>query len=171
MILSCQNSAFAALDIQPGLWLLTTKMKREGKEMDHMAQMQQSMAKMSPEQKKKMMEIMGSAGTGIGPGGEMKVCFTKDQFIKPETAVSEQFKKCDSKITTNTSTKMVMTFTCKDGATGEMTFAAPDPKVYTGTMNMKSSKGIASEISYHGKFVAADCGVVKPFQALLSPKK
>jgi hypothetical protein len=171
MILSCQTSAFAALDIKPGLWSLTTKMKREGKEMDHMAQMQKSMAKMSPEQKKKMTEIMGQAGAGIGSGGEIQVCFTKDQFAKPETTVSEQFKKCDSKIMTNTSTKMVMTFTCKDGATGEMTFAAPDPKVYTGTMLMKSSKGVASEISYNGKYIAAECGVVKPFQALLSPKK
>ena len=47
-----------------------------------MAQMQQQMASMTPEQRKMMQDMMGKQGVGIGAGGpcgmSVKVCMTKE---------------------------------------------------------------------------------------------
>ena len=68
-----------AQTLKPGLWEITnqTRMSGDTKGQDPMAQMNQQMASMTPEQRKKVEEMMakngvkmGSGGPGAGEGGD-----------------------------------------------------------------------------------------------------
>src|SRR6218665_3690056 len=77
----------AAPDIKPGLW----EMKMEnsggtpgmpsGAEMEKaMKQMQASLAKLPPEQRKMMEERMGNTGMAFSGNGGMRVCLAKEDI-------------------------------------------------------------------------------------------
>ena len=77
-------SAASAQSLKPGLWEISHKMQTSGnaKGQDAMAQMNQQMATMPPEQRKKIEEMMAKDGarTGSGsPGGGMSVQDLHDQ--------------------------------------------------------------------------------------------
>src|SRR4051794_3345886 len=77
-------SASAQQNLKPGLWEITNNMKSSSGEMEKaQAQMQQQMANMPPEQRKKMQEMLAQHGVQMGVKGSggmtMKTCMTKEQ--------------------------------------------------------------------------------------------
>jgi len=58
-----------AIGLKPGLWEVSTKMKRGDKEFDPQAEMKKSFEKMSPDQRKKMEAMMGKSGMSRSEAG------------------------------------------------------------------------------------------------------
>ncbi len=135
------------------------------------AQMQAQAAKLPPEQRKAMegsMAAMQNMSVGKDGSTAMKVCMTKEMIENQQYA--NQNNKC-----TNTKGPMVgntqkFSFTCIDPvSTGEGTFTFQSNSNYTGTLKIKSvQNGKTNEmvIENAGKFLDANCGLVKPMNNL-----
>ena len=69
--------------MRPGLWEHSVAMKSQSGEMEAaMAQMQKSMASMTPAQRKQMEQMLAQQGVAMGPGGStttVKVCISPEQ--------------------------------------------------------------------------------------------
>lgn len=153
----------SAFNMKPGLWSLNMKVIHNGKEFNPAAEMQKAMSKMPEEQRKKMMEMMGEkTNTGVGKNGETQVCYTKNILDKPESLGKKSDHKCDTKIITQTIDKVVTSFKCDDGSTGDASWTLTSPENMIGLVNLKDPKGKASQVNYEGKFIKGDCGRIKP---------
>src|SRR5690349_945397 len=91
-LLAAATLPAAAQTLKPGLWEMRQKM--QGGEMDKaMAEMQQQMKSMSPEQRKQMEAMMAARGVQMGPsaGGGMavKVCMTKEMVERDEVPAAQ----------------------------------------------------------------------------------
>src|SRR5829696_269831 len=73
-------------NLKPGLWEVTNNMKGGSGDMGQAAaQAQQQMAKMPPEQRKMMEEMMAKQGMRMGAGGSsVKMCVTKEMSERNE---------------------------------------------------------------------------------------
>lgn len=158
-------SAFASLDMKPGLWTVQTKITQDGKTHEPRVEMQQSMKDMSPEQRAQVDAMMKKLGAGLGDDG-MKVCYTRE-MIANDKALSRHGKECKNDYTTKTSSKVVGTFKCNDGSKGEMEWQLSSTDQYTGNVKLER-EGKKSDIAYTGKFVDANCGDVKPIDLKVS---
>lgn len=160
-LLFVSSFSHASMNIKLGLWKVSMKMNADGKEMNPMEQMQKSMAKMSPEKKKMMMEMMGKNKLGIGSDGAMQVCYSKEMLANPESFTKKPDPKCKVSIITNTPSKTVMNMKCDDGTIADVTMLMTDSKNYSSNMNINKN-GKKSVMKSTGKFVSVDCGNVKP---------
>src|ERR1044072_8493259 len=83
----------SAQPMKPGLWELKHQMKSSDGETERaMAQAQQQMANMPPEQRKMMQEMMAKQGGkgGGGPGGmTVQTCVTKEMADRNEVPAQQ----------------------------------------------------------------------------------
>lgn len=176
------SPSFAALSIKPGLWTIETKMKKDGKEYDPQAKMKEAMAKMSPEQKKQMEQMMAKMSAKMGHPSNpnaasafgmsekgMQVCFSGKTLQNEEFLNQHKQHDCTNNFTTKSSTRVVMEFKCKNGSNGTAEWNVKDSTHYQGAVKMTNSKGDKSEINYLGTFTSADCGKVKPIDEVIAP--
>jgi len=83
LLLGCALGA-SAQTMKPGLWEISHKTQFGSGEMNkEMAAMQEQMAKMPPEQRKMMEDMMAKRGLAMGAGGpgggmSIKMCMTKE---------------------------------------------------------------------------------------------
>ena len=155
--------------LRPGLWEHTVSMKSQSGQMEAaMAQMQKSLASMTPEQRKQMEQMMAQQGVSMGPkGNTVKICISAGQAdldnIPPQEGCTQNVQRTGP----NT---VAMTFSCK-GAKGEapttgegsMTFSGPT--AYTGNFKVTSTtagKPEQIDMAQAGKWLSADCGAIKP---------
>ncbi|MFY3384258.1 DUF3617 domain-containing protein [Paracidovorax sp. MALMAid1276] len=155
--------------MRPGLWENTVSMKSQSGQMEAaMAQMQKSMASMSPEQRKQIEQMMAQQGVGIGPkGNTVKVC------ISPEQADLDnipQQEGCTQTVKRTGPSTLAMTFSCKGAAgqppsSGEGTMTFSGPTAYAGNFKLKTTtaggKPELIEMAQTGKWLSADCGAIK----------
>lgn len=165
-----------AQTLKPGLWEMSTKMQSASGQMEsQMAQAQKQMAALPPEQRKMMEEMMARQGVKMGgttPGGGMtvKVCLTKEMVERNE--VPAQQGDCKTTTQPRSGNSMKMSFVCTNPASsgeGQVTFVSPE--AYTSKMNVNTTVQGRPEkmaIDANGKWLAADCGNVRP---LAMPKK
>ncbi len=173
-----------AQTLKPGLWEVSNSMKTSSGEMEKgMAQMQAQMAAMTPEQRKMMEGMMAKQGVGVaagagagagagvgGPGAMLvKMCITKEMAERNEVGGREG--DCKSSYSPRTGNTMKYSFTCANppsSGQGEFTFVGAD--AYRSKLTMTSTRGGKPEkmdMDGQGKWLAADCGSIKP----LSVKK
>lgn len=158
-----------AQTMKPGLWEVTTRMGGSPEMDQAMSQMQQQMANMTPAQRKQMEGMMGKQGAGmsVAPGGAMaaKICMTKEMAARHEVPMQQQ-GDCTSTVSDKTGSGMKMKFTCTNPpSTGDGQFTYSGDSAYTMKMNISSAQKGAprnTTIDSSGKWVAADCGAVKP---------
>ena len=161
-------SLHAAAQTQaPGLWEHSFKMKSQDAETDQaMADMQKQMAAMPPEQRKQIEQMMASRGMSMGAQGTVvKVCVTKEDMARK---AEPQFREgCKQQVLQRTANSMKVKFECTQpqpmSGEGEMNF--PSDKAYTGKSTITSqANGKAQQMTMEmaGKWLAADCGDVKP---------
>ena len=139
-----------------------------------MAAMQEQMAKMPPEQRKMMQDMMAKQGTTMsaaGPGSvSSKVCLTKEMIERNEMPGTQG--DCTSTTSPRVGNTMKTSFTCaKQGSTGEGQFTFVSPEAYSVKMSintMSNGKSEKMDIDGSGKWLATDCGTVKP---IVIPKK
>jgi hypothetical protein len=159
-----------AQTMKPGLWEINNKMS--GGQMDQaMAQMQQQLAQMSPEQRKQMETTMAQRGVRMTPGdsGGMSVqmCMTKEMVERNEVPTRRDCTSTQSKRSRNT---IQVAFTCSNppsSGVGEVSFT---PESYTSHMVVKTTVQGRPEtmtMDATGKFLKADCGDIKP----MAPRK
>ena len=163
------GSAFGQ-GMKPGLWEVQNKMQGQagGQLEQNMAQMQQQMANLPPDQRKMVEEMMAQRGVKLGPAGgsgmSVKMCVTREMAERNEMPTQER-GDCKKNVQRSGST-VKMSFTCTNPpSSGEGQFTFSSPEAYSmkmvvntqvqgrpETMNMEGS----------GKWLAADCGDIKP---------
>lgn len=151
----------------PGLWEHSFKMKSQDAETDKaMADMQKQMAAMPPEQRKQIEQMMASRGMSMGAQGTtVKVCVTKEDVARK---AEPQFREgCTQQVVQRTANSMKVKFECTKpqpmSGEGEMSFISD--KAYTGKSTVTSQANGKSQqmtMEMAGKWLAADCGDVKP---------
>lgn len=155
----------AAPKLRPGLWEHGYTMKSQSGQMEAaMKEMQDSLAKMPPEQRKMMQDMMAKQGVGMGAGGNtVKVCLTKEEA---ERDMPPQQEGCDQKVKRSGNTWQV-SFQCKgpppSSGEGQMTLISPT--AYSGNFTIVTEvdkKPERVQMTQTGKWLAADCGAIRP---------
>lgn len=176
-LLAVLASAAGAQNLKPGLWEITHKTQSGSGQMGQgMAQMQQQMASMPPEQRKMVEEMMTKQGVKAGPAGGMsvKVCMTREMVEKNE--VPAQQGDCKTTQQSRSGNTMKMAFSCTNPPStgeGQVTFTSPEAYSMRMAVNTKvAGKPERMNMDGSGKWLASDCGNVKPFAApKTAPKK
>ncbi len=151
----------------PGLWEHTFSMKSQGGEMEAaMAEMQKQMAAMPPDQRKQMEQMMASRGVSMGAQGtSVKVCVTKEDVARK---IEPNFREgCTQEVVQRSGNTMKYKFQCTQprpsSGEGEMTYISD--KAYSGKSTVTTqvaSKPQQMNMEMAGKWLAADCGDIKP---------
>lgn len=157
--------------MRPGLWEHSVAMKSQSGQMEAaMAQMQQSMASMTPEQRKQMEQMLAQQGVAMGPGGHthtVKVCISPEQADLDRIPPQEG---CTQTVARTGPNSVTMRFSCKGTqgqppTTGEGSMTFNGPTAYTGQFKVQTTSGGKPEqldMAQSGKWLAADCGGLKP---------
>lgn len=163
-------SAQAQPGMTPGLWETTTNIKN-GAMSDAMAKMQEKMASMTPEQRAMMQQMMASRGMSMTPGGSAitaKNCVAREQAAKGGLPPSDG--RCQNTETSRSGSTIKYAFTCTGehpmSGTGEFTMDGPTAyTMHSVSDTMVEGKPQHMEMDIAGKWIAADCGSVKPISA------
>lgn len=157
-----------AQKLAPGLWEHAVTMKSEGGQAEAaMAQMQQQLAAMPPEQRKQFEAMMASRGMAAGgKPNAVRVCVSPAMAAREEMPQGEE-GRCKRESLQRSGSTVRFKFVCEgDPPTrgeGEFTFAGS--KAYSGKTvvdRVVKGKPERMEMQIEGRFVAADCGDVKP---------
>ena len=162
----------------PGLWEHSFKTRPAGGDKSSaqataqekaQAEMQAQLDAMPPEQRKQIDAMMKSRGvTMTAQGTTAKFCLTKEQAAKPpEARLTGDCKPTDVKRSGNT---MSYKFACNtpQPVTGEGQLTYASDKAYSGSARVTMlGQGQPQQMTMDmtGKWLAADCGDVKPLGA------
>lgn len=174
----CAGLAFAqAHSIKPGLWEVTHQAAGGNAKMDEaMKRMEQQVANMPPEQRKKMEEMMARRGVGLagfapGGGSVFKVCISKEMAARRQMPM-QQRGDCTQNVTSQSASGMHMQFSCKTPPIqGEGDFTFSGDSAYQMTMTTTAQihgKAETTSMNASGKWLSADCGTLKPMPDALA---
>lgn len=164
-LLATTTAVLAQQRLQPGLWEQSMTTQNE-KVNQAMAQMQQQLASMPPDKRKQMEAMMAQRGMAMGAPGQamtVQVCITPEQAARDEMPAREG--KCKQTRSERSGNTLRFAFTCEDGGSGEGEYTLQSPKAHTGRMTinaMRNGKTERMEMQHSGRWLAADCGAVKP---------
>ena len=151
-----------------GLWEVTSKLGGSPEIDKAMAQMQQQMASMPPEQRKQMEAMMAKQGLGMsgGPGGIVtKMCMSKEMVERSQLPMQTQ-GDCTSTTSDKTSTGMKLKFSCTNPvSSGEGQYTFVGDSAYTVKMKINSrqqGKPTITTIDATAKWLGSGCGNIKP---------
>ena len=172
LALGCAVLGAQAQKVAPGLWEHSATMKAlGGKGAEAMAQMQAQLAQMPPEQRRQMEAMMASQGVTLGAGSAagqpilVKVCLTPEQAARDALPVADSNCRQTSRERSGNVHKFKFVCTGEREGSGEGEFTMTSDKAYQGRMRMSSkSRGQVEtmEIQQSARWLAADCGAVKP---------
>ena len=166
----------SAQTMKPGLWEISQKMQGGSGDLSaQMAAAQEQMAKLPPEQRKMMEDMMAKQGVTMGAGGPgggmtLKICMTKEMAERDEVPAGQG--DCTSTRSPRVGNTLKFSVVCTkppSSGDGQITFNGPDAYAMKMTLNT-SVKGQPQKMNMEssGKFLGADCGTVKP---IALPKK
>lgn len=180
MLLAASGAAQAQVAMKPGLW--ETRMIRmtvDGKDMlsqmnAAQEQMRQSLAKMPPEQRKKMEAMMS------GQGGDMttqRICISPEMAAR-DGAVAPPRAECSPPKIARSGNRSSFEMTCKQEGGGQVV-SKGETQLSGDQMNSKmeavtTEPGGARRVTQtetQMKFLSSDCGKVKPVDQLMSEIK
>ncbi len=166
----CTFASAQNLKLRPGLWELQSTMKTASGQMEAaLAQMQQQLASMPPEQRKQMEQAMGGMNLPSSDGGHtMKICMTQKDVDMDRV---DMRKGCTQKTTRVDAKTLKVSFQCtaqadEPASSGEGTITIASPTTYSSKHQMKTTvdgKMEQMNLTQSGKWLAADCGAVKPW--------
>jgi Protein of unknown function (DUF3617) len=160
----------SAQTLKPGLWEITNTMQGGSGQMQNaMSEMQKHLASMPPEQRKMIEEQMAKSGVKMGSGGpaggmSVQICMTREMVEKNE--MPSQKGDCKTTSQSRAGNTMKMAFACTNppsSGDGQITFNSPES--YSSRMNVNTQvQGKPEKMTMEGsgKWLAADCGEVKP---------
>ena len=151
-----------------GLWEVTSKLGGSAEMDSAMAQMQQQMASMPPEQRKQMEAMMARQGVNMSSttgAVSSKICLTKDMIERSQMPMQTQ-GSCTSTNSNKTSTGMAFKFTCASPpSSGEGQYTFMGDSAYSMKMkinNLQQGKSAITTMDSSGNWLGADCGSIKP---------
>jgi len=147
-----------------------------------MEEMKKQLANMSPEQRKQMEAMMAQSGMKVTDNGvsfnnsqveisptgtNAKFCITQAQIDRGE--LPDDVQGCESTLKQISATQFKSIHVCSGqySGTGESEVTFHSPKHYTGAGKMNQvmdGEKRTMEFKMEGKWLAADCGDVKPAQ-------
>lgn len=161
----------SAQNMKPGLWEVSNKMQSSNGQLEQaMAMMHEHMAKMTPEQRKSMDEMMKGHGMQmptVGAGGSMsmKMCMTRDMAAANQMPVQD-VGNCTHKRSAVVGNTMKVSFSCsKPEASGNGQVTFNSDKDYSMKMKVTTSasgKPETMDMDATGRWLGANCGDVKP---------
>lgn len=160
----CASGTVLAADLKPGLWEFKSRTDMPGMpDMSaQMAQMQEQMKSMPPEARRMMEQQMAGHGVAMGKDGAVQVCITPDSARNGGVWAGKSQGDCSYTNTSTTATLVRGTINCtKPKATGDFEAQLDGPTHFTSKVNMKSADG-AMKVDTDARWVAADCGKIKP---------
>ncbi len=171
LLLSLVAVSAGAQKLAPGLWETTMTMTSDdGKADAAMARMQSEMSKMPPEQRKMIEDMMAKRGVATGGApGSIRFCLTPEQAAQQELP-QDKDAHCKRDMMQRTGNTLRFKFHCEGTppSSGEGEWIFDSDKAYHGKMVMERGASRASEqprkmeMQQNGRWVAADCGSVKP---------
>ncbi len=163
-----------AQKIAPGLWEYTMTMQAQGGRAEAAnARMQEQMAKMTPEQRKMMESMMAQRGVamasggppGAMPGTTVRVCITPEQAARNEMPHQDGNCRQTGQERSGNTLKFRIACTGEHPSSGEGQFTLNSDKSVSGQVTMQpEDKSLAERVQmqHQGRWIAADCGDVKP---------
>ncbi len=159
---AASQAASVSLNLKYGLWEVTSTGTTSGAPPIPAA----DLANLTPAQKAKMTAALAVAMAASNKPHTYKSCVTAESiqrgFKDPELS-----NGCTQTVAASTPTSMEVQIACtgRHQMSGTVHFDAPSPQAMNGTIDMTVSEGgnvmkINRQIS--GKWLAADCGSVKP---------
>lgn len=166
-LLALAGAAAGAQTLKPGLWEISNKTAGNPQMDQAMAQMQQQLASMSPQQRKQMEAMMAQRGVRMAPsaGGGMTVqmCMTREMVERNDLPVRNGCTTTKHERSGNT---VHVAFRCANPpSSGEGEFTLASPESYRSRMTLKTDVEGRSEtvtMESSGKWLGADCGSVRP---------
>jgi len=160
---------FSQTKMRPGLWEHSFTTKSQSGQMEKsMAEMQQQLASMPPEQRKMMEQMMAQQGVGMGAQGRsVRMCITKEQAERDE--IPQQQGNCTQQVVQRSGNTVKMKFSCTGNppTSGESEVTFSSPTAYTGRSVVNTTiegKPDRMTMEQSGKWLSAECGEVKPMR-------
>ncbi len=163
-----------AQTMKPGLWEITSQMQSgsSGEMVSAMAKAQKELANMPPEQRKMMQDIMAKQGIQMGTAGgsgmSIKVCMTQEMVER--NAVATHKSDCTNNYSPRSGNSMQFSFQCPNPPSkgeGVVTFNGSDAySVKMTNSTVVNGKPEKIDMQSSGRWLAADCGSVKPMTHL-----
>ena len=151
-----------------GLYEVASKLGGSAEMDNAMAQMQQQMASMPPEQRKQMQAMMAEQGVSMSSaprGLSSKMCLIKEMVERSQMPVQTQ-GDCKRTTSDKTSTAMTFKFTCaSEPSSGEGQYTFLGDRAYSMKMKINSPQQgnpVITTMDSSGKWLGADCGSTKP---------
>ncbi|TNF61972.1 MAG: DUF3617 domain-containing protein [Burkholderiales bacterium] len=169
-LVALSSGTALAQTTRPGLWEVTHRVTGNDAMDSAMAQMQQQMAAMPPEQRKMMEEMMARQGVSLpraGAGGAMgmRVCITPEMAARQEMPRQTE-GDCTTQVVSRSGNSMKVRFECRNPpSSGEGTYTFQGDTGYTMQMVMKTVRNGRTEsmnLDGQGKWLSADCGAIRP---------
>ncbi len=164
------------ISVKPGLWeMRMVKQLKDGKDMTAqingaMAQMQDRLANMPPEQREKMEAMMKQHGApAMGGNGSVKMCITPDQARENKPLIDRA--GCQPATVKRSGNRSSFEFNC---TTNGMTTSSKGESTMSGdvistvedtTTHAATGDSHVLHTETEMKFLGADCGDVKPMPA------
>lgn len=162
--------AAGAQNLKPGLWQITHNTGAGSDQAEQgLAQMQQRMAGMPPQQRKMMQDMMARQGVKMEPAGGMsvKVCMTREMVEKSE--LPAQQGDCRTTQQSRSGNTMKIAFSCASPpSSGEGLVTFNGSEAYDMKMAVSTTvdgKPRKTTMDSTGRWLASDCGSVKPYAA------
>jgi len=154
---------FTPLNVKLGLWETTVTHSTSG--MPGIPE--DALAKMPPEQRARMEEMMKQKGIGGGPATTVtKSCITREKLDK-QTAFAENRENCKRTVVSSSPSRMEMKFHCEENkAVSDGTFIAEvvsSDSTKGSTHFVTNSEGhtMTMDFKFTSRYLGAACGDVK----------
>lgn len=168
--LSSTASAQAAPPIKPGLW--EVQMEREGGPA--MPDVNEHLKNMPPEQRKRMQAMMKERGVDMSGGmNKLKICLDKASLDQGRWQ-GQQDTHCKTDYSQSSGTTWRWHAVCGEPynsvTDGEATFTNAESYVVKSKTTMTvQGKPQTTQSTIQSKWVGANCGDIKPIQAMKPP--
>lgn len=163
-------TAARPLNMKPGLWEVNNRASSSDPQIQSaMSEMQKQLANMSPQQRQSLQQLMDRNGVQVqlGEGGNIhsSVCMTREMIERKTFPV--QGGECSQNVTPLSGNRFKVAFSCtRPRARGEGEISMESDTSYRGRVQITSEERSGSvDMDVSGRWVAADCGAVKPMGA------
>ncbi len=167
-------------NLKPGLWEMTMENVSGGPGMPSaadmnkaMKQMQASLAKLPPEQRKMMEEHMGNAGMAFSGNGGVRMCLTREDIQRNDIPLSDD-KNCKTTVKAQTARRWAADVVCtQPPATGQVEALFEIDSSYL--VKVKGQRTVAGKAADYAmdlryQYLGSSCGGLKPLSQMAPGK-
>lgn len=154
-----------AQSLQPGLWEMNTRAAQGDAGMGQaLAQMQQQMAQMPPEQRKQMQAMLAQQGMAVdvGSGGiRSKICITPE-MARDDHVVPPQQGDCKTSTPQRSGNTITVRYECRQPVMkGQSTITLSSSKAYSvhsENVVQQDGKRTTTAMDVDARWLSSDCG-------------